>query len=121
MMPVSRTWGSGRQRVLFALALGVGVAIALIDSSPGWDDTGVTVGLLVVTAALAAALSGRRPWLWALLVGAWTPALEIARGGQPASLAALAFSAVGAAVGYLCARAVSRPGPPASPPGSPSP
>ena len=88
------------------IAVVAGVAIALIDSSPRWDDTGVTAGLLALTAAATAGISGRRPWLWALFVGAWVPAIELTRGGQVASLTALAFSAAGAAAGYLVARLV---------------
>jgi hypothetical protein len=95
---------STRDLLLVVAAAGVGAVIAFVDSRPGWDDTGITVGLLVVGAALVAAASGRRPWLWALLVGAWTPALEIATGGSLASLAALAFAAVGAFGGWAVRR-----------------
>src|SRR3954469_24785997 len=52
---------------LVAIALGTG--IGSIDSRPGWDDTGVTAGLLILAAALVSAIDGHRPWLWALLVG----------------------------------------------------
>jgi hypothetical protein len=114
MMPGSGVSNRRRERVAIAVAVAAGVVIALVDSSPGWDDTGVTVGLLVLAAAAAAALSGRRPWLFALLVGVWTPAVEIARGGQLASLAALAFSLGGAIAGYLVARLV--PPRPTAPP-----
>lgn len=88
-------------------ALVVGIAIAWVDSRPGWDDTAVSVAALVVASFGFAAVSGRRPWLWALLVGVWTPLVEIGSTGQLASLAALAFSAIGAALGYVSARATS--------------
>ena len=97
-----------RQRISFVLAIGAGLAIALVDSSPGWDDSGVTAGLLVLAAAVAAGISGRRPWLWAVLVGGWTPLVEILRGAGLAPLIALAFSAAGAAAGYLVARLAAR-------------
>jgi hypothetical protein len=87
-----------------AIALVGGIGLALMDSSPGFDDTGITaVGLLVV-AAVAAAIDGRRPLLWALAVGAWIPLLEIPAARSSAPLAALVFAGVGAAVGYLAAR-----------------
>jgi hypothetical protein len=85
-----------------------GLAIAWIDSSAGWDDTGITAGLLMLAAAVAALLSGRRPWLWALLVGLPTPFVEISSGGDVAALAAIAFAAAGAAVGYLLSRVARR-------------
>ena len=93
-----------REVVLIAAAVAVGAAIGYVDSRPGWDDTGITAGLLIVAAGAAAAVSGRRPWLWALLVGAGTPLFEIPTRGSPASLVALVFAAFGALAGWLVAR-----------------
>ena len=75
-----------------------------MDSRPGYDDTGVTAVLLISVAAIAAAIGGTKPWLWAILAGAWTPIIEISSGGSTGSLLALAFAGAGAAVGYLAAR-----------------
>jgi hypothetical protein len=92
-----------------AIALVGGIGIALMDSSRGFDDTGITaVGLLLV-AALAAALDGRRPLLWAVLVGAWIPLLEIPAARSSAPLAALVFAGIGAVAGHLAARGLSSP------------
>jgi hypothetical protein len=102
---VRATWRS-LDNIALVVAVISGLAIAWIDASPGWDDTGITAGLLVIGAGVAAGISGRRPWLWALLVGLPTPLVELAQGGDPAVLAALAFAAIGAAAGYLIARAV---------------
>lgn len=100
----------GRQPLRFrtvaaaVIALAGGIGLGLLDSSLGYDDTGVTaIGLLTV-AALAAALDGRRPLLWALVVGAWIPILEIPAAQSSAPLAALIFSGIGAVVGHLVAR-----------------
>ena len=93
-----------REALLIVAAAAVGLAIGYVDSRPGWDDTGITAGLLILAAGAAAAVSGRRPWLWALLVGAGTPLFEIPTGGSPAPLAALGFAAVGAVTGSLVAR-----------------
>jgi hypothetical protein len=93
-----------RDRWLMGVAVMAGVAIGYVDSRPGWDDTGITAGLLIVAAGAVAAVSGRRPWLWAILVGAWTPLIEIPTGGSPASFAALLFAAVGALAGWLVGR-----------------
>jgi hypothetical protein len=83
------------------------VAIAYLDSRPGYDDTGVTAVALIALAAVAAAIAGTRPWLWAILVGVWTPVLEIPAGGSTGSLLALAFAGAGAGVGFLGARAAT--------------
>jgi hypothetical protein len=99
--------GQARRDIVAAIvALALGGAIARIDASPGWDDTGITVGLLVVAAALAAAISGRRPWLWALLVALPTPLVEITSNGALASMVAIVPAALGAVGGYVLARAV---------------
>ena len=104
---VPATWRSSDNIALVVAAIG-GLAIAWIDASPSWDDTGVTAGLMVIGAGVAAGISGRRPWLWALLVGLPTPFVELAQGGDPAALAALGFAAIGAAVGYSVGRMVER-------------
>jgi hypothetical protein len=93
-----------RRPIAFVVALAIGVAVALIDSSPGWDSTGITAGLLLIGAGLAAAIGRDRPWLWALLVGLPTPVLETVRDGDAGSWLALVFAAVGAAVGWGVAR-----------------
>jgi hypothetical protein len=93
-----------------ALALIIGIAIGWLDSRPGWDDTGVTAGLLVLGAALVAAIDGRRPWLWAILVGAPLPILEAsaAPGGvAPLALVALLFATIGATFGIVVRRATA--------------
>jgi hypothetical protein len=105
-----------RELPLIVGAAVVGAAIAFVDSRPGWDDTGITVGLLVLAAGVVAGASGRRPWMWALLVGAWTPAVEVATGGSAASFAALGFAAVGALGGWALRRSLATGDRPGAPP-----
>ena len=95
-----------RRPIAFVVALAIGVAVALIDSSPGWDSTGITAGLLFLGAGAAAAIGRDRPWLWALLVGLPTPLLETVRDGNAGSWLALVFAALGAAVGWALGRSV---------------
>ena len=94
-----------RHSVALALAIGAGIGVAWLDSSPGWDDTGITAGLLFLGAAAAAAIARDRPWLWALVVGLPTPLLETAQSGDLGSWLALVFAATGAATGWAVARA----------------
>lgn len=89
-----------RTSLLAIIAAAIGIAIAVIDASPTWDDTGITAGALLITAFIVSALAGRRPWLWALLIGVWVPATAIVKGGDPAVLLALAFAVAGAYAGY---------------------
>jgi hypothetical protein len=105
-----------REPLLAAFAAGMGIAIAWVDSRPAWDDTGITAVSLLGASILVAWLSGRRPLLWALLVGVWTPLLEIPASGNPAPLLALAFALVGSLIGYGIGRLNPRSG--ARPPGA---
>jgi hypothetical protein len=99
----------GREVVLGIVALAAGLAIAVLDSRPGWDDTGITAVLLAVAAGLVAAASGRRPWLWAILVGIWVPVVEIPATGGTGPILALAFAGIGALAGYGFARLLEHP------------
>jgi len=102
-MQAARHW-IGRRDGLLALAVGaIGLALAYVDSRPSWDDTGITAVLLLLTSATGAAISGRRPWFWALLSGMWVPLLEIRGPSGLASLAAVAISTLGSVGGYLLA------------------
>ena len=105
MLLAERGSGIGLRAVTAAvIALGGGIGIALMDSSPGFDDTGITAAALLLVAALSAALDGRRPLLWAIAAGAWVPLLEIPAGRSSAPFAALVFAGIGAVVGHLVAR-----------------
>ena len=93
-----------RDGIAAIVAVGAGLALAVIDSRPGFDDTAITAVGLALGAGLAALISGRRPWLWALAAGIWVPLVEfrdLTNGGQ---LLALGFASGGAAIGWLAAR-----------------
>ena len=92
------------QRSHFALlvptALLLGALIALVDSSPGWDDTGVSAAMVLTAAGLMGALQPQRAWVWAFAVGSWIPLVGIAFDRfEYASLLALVFALVGAYAG----------------------
>jgi len=65
------------QKVLLALGLLAGLLLAYVDSLPKWDDTGILVGMLLLTSGLLALLGYRRPWLLALAVGLWIPLHDV--------------------------------------------
>jgi len=106
-----------REPLLAIVAAAVGLAIAWVDSRPTWDDTGITALSLLGVSLLVAWLSGRWPLVWAVLVGVWTPILEIRASGEPTSLLALAFALVGSLIGYGIRRISPRSA--ARPPGAP--
>jgi hypothetical protein len=89
--------------VIFSII--AGGAIAWIDSSPGWDDTGITVGMLLITSALTGFVYQKKLWLWALLIGMFIPLLAIIRTGDFKFLLILLITFAGSYGGGLLRRA----------------
>ena len=85
--------------LLLGGALALGLALALVDASPGWDDTGVSAAAVLLVAAAFGAARPARAWLWALALGLWVPALNIVLRGNPAALLALVPAVAGAVAG----------------------
>jgi hypothetical protein len=90
------------QKLLLAIAVGVGSLIAYVDSRPNWDDTGITAAAIFVTCGLLTLASPSRPWLWGLAVGIWIPVLGIAMTRNYGTLLALLFAFAGAYAGMAC-------------------
>lgn len=79
-MPDPSTPSSSSQVFLrSAITLCAGLAIVWTDSRPGWDDTGITAGAVLIAAA-AASLARIRPWLAATLIAGPMVAVEISGG-----------------------------------------
>ncbi len=89
---------------VIALALVAGCAIGWIDSRPTWDDTGVTVGAIVLGAGLLALVRPRAWWAVALAIGLPVPAFDLVLRGGLASAVALVFAFAAAAAGMLLGR-----------------
>ena len=83
-------------RLILALAILDGLFIAWMDSRPHWDDTGITVGALVLSSGLLALLAPRRVWLIAMAVGIWIPLHAMVTNGDPRMLLVLLFPLAGA-------------------------
>jgi hypothetical protein len=77
-----------------------------MDSSRGFDATGVTVAELIGAGAVATLVEDSGSFAWALLliafVGGWIPLLE--RQSLPAAAIALLFAALGGFAGAWSAR-----------------
>jgi hypothetical protein len=71
------TWVSRAMAV--ALGSGLGIAIAAQDrAAPFGDDSGqFTVLLWLIGSGLLGFIMPRRPWLWAISVGPWLPAMYL--------------------------------------------
>ena len=81
------------QRIRFVflvlIAAMLGALISMVDSRPGWDDTGVSAAMVFGASGLMGAIHPQRAWVWALAVGSWIPALGITLGHGYASTVAL--------------------------------
>ena len=104
--PKTMTAGRKAMAGLLVLAVLSGLAITWLDNRQGWDDTGITAGLILLTSGGFAALRPARPWLWAVAVGGWIPLLGIASSENYGSLLALALSFLGAYSGALVVRTI---------------
>jgi hypothetical protein len=85
-----------------AFAVLAGGVIAWVDTRPGWDDTGVTAGALLMVAGIAA-LSGLRWWVATALVVCPLLLAEFRSGGWGLVLAPVS-SVLGAVAGGLVRR-----------------
>jgi len=85
--------------VSLILSVLTGLFLLWMDSSPGWDDTGITAGLIVVTSALFGFLQPERPWIWALTVSIWIPLHAIFLTGDYKMLLVTLFGFAGAYLG----------------------
>lgn len=100
-MAIAHKSGTSRNAIasllIGALALVVGCCIAWMDTRPGWDDTGITAGALLLGGLLAAVL-GLRWWIAVLLVAGPIILAECQSAGW-AVLLMLGFAVVGSALG----------------------
>ena len=92
---------------LLLLAIALGLLIAWVDSRPSWDDSGITAGVVFLTAAIFGALRPARAPLWALAVGIWIPLFGIILRQNFGSLLALAVALFGAFAGASDPRALA--------------
>ena len=81
------------------LSIIFGSIIAWIDTRPNWDDTGITVGLILISTMICGALSPSRAWLLALIVGGAIFGANIILHGSYESAIPLGFAFMGAYTG----------------------
>jgi hypothetical protein len=97
--------------ILLGAAILLGLAIAWLDSRPHWDDTGITAGMLLLTAGMLGLIGPRRPWLWALGIGVWIPLHMIVQrpsvGNLFGGLVILAFPMTGAFAGMAVRKMIA--------------
>jgi hypothetical protein len=86
------------------IALLFGISIAYIDTGPHWDDTGITVLMILSASLFCGVLSSKKTWLTALVIGIWIPAANILLSHHFGSLIALVPAFIGAYMGKFINR-----------------
>ncbi len=89
---------NGRSLLLLG-ATAMGLAICWVDSRPGWDDTGISVGCILLVSALLGAVSPKRAWQWGLSIGIWIPLYNLIWTHNYGAFLALVPAFVGAYIG----------------------
>jgi len=79
----------------------IGWGIGYMDTRPGWDDTGVTAGALLVFGAVVGAAMPRWAWLSGLALGLPVFMMNVALHSNYGSALAIVIALVGAALGAL--------------------
>jgi len=77
----------------------VAVCIGWIDTRATWDDTGVTVGLIVVTSFSLGFAMPKYSWLWALAIGGTITVMNVIGSGNFGAVVSIAFALIGCYTG----------------------
>jgi hypothetical protein len=94
----------GKVAIVLLLAVLLGLGIGWVDSRPTWDDTGITVGAILVLSAILGGVLNKRPWLVALALAGPMVVLAFMLTGNGGVVIAFMPALVGAYAGALVAR-----------------
>jgi hypothetical protein len=82
--------------ILIILSLLAGILIGWIDSSPLWNDTGITAGLILISSFIIGLLTKRKAWIPALITGLSITSLNFIASNRLDSAISILFSLAGA-------------------------
>ncbi len=79
----------------------IGFALAKIDTSKNWNDTGITVGLVLLSSFIFGAIMPGFAWLWAIIIGGFIFSFNVIQNSNYGSAGAILFAFIGAYAGVL--------------------
>lgn len=89
---------------MIILACSIGFVIAKIDTSKNWNDTGITVGLILASCFVLGAIKPGFAWLFAIIIGGFVFGFNAIQSNNYSSAGALLFAFIGAYSGFLFRR-----------------
>ena len=92
--------------MLLVSAVVAGGMIGWIDSLPNWDDTGITVLMILISTFLLGVGGPNRAWLWAIIVGGTVVGFNIIVHGNYQSILAVVIAFVGSYGGAFIKKSV---------------
>ena len=87
--------------ILLILSVITGLLLGLMDTSPGWDDTGISVGAILLRTCIFGFILPGRAWLWAIIIGLGVVGLNILQTGHYDSALVFLFAFAGAYAGVF--------------------
>jgi hypothetical protein len=87
------------RRGLLVIGGAFGLVLGWVDSTPGWDDSGLSAASVLLLAMLLGVIDRSRPWVWGLCAGFGIPLWGIALHQNYGSLLGLIFALAGACAG----------------------
>jgi hypothetical protein len=81
--------------ILFLSTCIVGFCLAKLDTSRNWNDTGITVGLILITTSFFGLLISKFAWLWTIIIGGAIFAFNFALSENYSSWGAILFAFIG--------------------------
>ncbi len=87
--------------LLLVIGAVLGALIGWIDSSPNWNDAGITAAALIVVSGSLGFVKPNRAWLFAIVVGIWVPIFNFLRHHDLNSWMVIMIAIAGAYIGVF--------------------
>ncbi len=87
----------------------IGFILAKIDTSKHWDDTGITVALVLISSFILGIIQPTFAWASAIIIGGFIFSFKVLESRNYGSAAAILFAFIGAYGGVLFKKYILNP------------